>query len=56
MPRLNVNLSQEQYDFLKRLKGISISSWVRVMVNEGIYRAQKEEVASSQSKRGVLDE
>jgi beta-lactam-binding protein with PASTA domain len=53
MPRLNVNLTPEQYKFLKDLKGMSISSWVRYVINEGINKALQEKYSASKSNRKV---
>lgn len=52
MPRLNVDLSDEQYDFLKSIKGVSISAWVRVAINDAI---RKEKLASMSASASVKE-
>ncbi len=53
MPRLNVDLSNEQYDFLKNIKGVSISAWVRVAINDAI---RKEKLANNSASASVKKE
>lgn len=45
--RLNVNLTSEQYKFLKK-QGMSISSYIRWMINSNM---QKQNISASVSRK-----
>ena len=54
MVRFNIDITQEQYDHLTRLKkstGLSIAAHIRWMIEDDIYKAKKQQVSGSASPR-----
>jgi len=51
MVRIDLFITEEQHKFLKDIKGMTISSWIRFMISEGIHKANQEKFSASQSPR-----